>query len=391
MKRGRDRSCKRCSHVPAVTTPAAFDVRAAGRSDDADLRHLLRTNPMEGEISVSLEREPDVFLSGSVGGHRQDAVVARDAASGRVAGMASRSVYDGFLNGVPRSIGYLGQLRVSREFRGRAGLLTRGYAAMRARRAPGDLPFDLTTIVVDNVRARRVLEAGLEGVPAYRPLEELTTLIVPLWRRQKVRVSRAMSVERGSPDLIDDIVRCMDRNRRRCQFAPRWTASDVRSADRSRDLSPGDFLIATRGGAVAGCLALWDQSRFKQIVVRGYGPSMRRWRPWTDLSARLIGTPSLPAVGEPLSHVYVSHLAVDDDDEEIFGLLLAHAYNAALERGYACAIVGLAARHPFLRLVTRAYRAWAYSSILYAACWEPCADVLARIDSRVPHLEVGLL
>ena len=376
--------------MPGATTLATVDVRAAGRADDADLRRLLRANPMEGEISVSLEREPDVFLAGSIEGHRHDTIVARDAA-GRVAGMASRSVYDGFLNGVPRSIGYLGQLRVSREFRGRAGLLTRGYAALRARRAPGDLPFDLTTIVADNTRARRVLEAGLDGLPAYRPLDDLTTLIVPLWRRQRVRASGAVSVERGSPDMIDDLVCCLDRNRRRFQFAPRWTSSDLLSPDRSRDLSPGDFLIARRGGAIAGCLALWDQSRFKQIVVRGYGPAMRRWRPWAALSARLIGTPGLPAIGAPLSHAYVSHLAVDEDDEEIFGVLLAHAYNVALERGHAFAIVGLAARHPFLRLVTRAHRAWTYSSILYAACWEECADMLARIDSRIPHLEVGLL
>ena len=346
---------------------------------------------MAGEISVSLEREPDVFLAGSIEGHRHDTIVARDAASGRVAGMASRSVYDGFLNGVPRSIGYLGQLRVGREFRGRAGLLTRGYAAMRAHRAPGDLPFDLTTIVADNVRARRVLEAGLDGVPAYRPLEALTTLIVPLWRRQRMRASSEIRVERGSPERIDEIVRCLDRNRRRFQFTPRWTASELRSPERSRDLLPGDFLIVTRGGVIAGCLAIWDQSRFKQIVVRGYAPSMRRWRPWTELSARLIGTPRLPSVGEPLSHAYVSHLAVDDDDEEIFGVLLAHACNLALERGSACLIVGLAARHPFLRLVTRTHRAWTYSSILYAACWEECADMLAQIDSRIPHLEVGLL
>ena len=108
--------------VTGLTTLAAFDVRAAGRSDEADLRHLLRTNPMEGEISVSLEREPDVFLAGSIEGHRHDTIVARDTATGRVAGMASRSVYDGFLNGVPRSIGYLGQLRISRESRGRAAL-----------------------------------------------------------------------------------------------------------------------------------------------------------------------------------------------------------------------------------------------------------------------------
>ena len=377
--------------MSGVTTISAFDVRTASRSDDAELRRLLRDNPMDGEISVSLEREPDVFLSSSIEGHHHDMIVARDAASGRVAGMASRSVYEGFLNGVPRSIGYLGQLRVDHRFRGRAGLLSRGYALMRSFRGPGDLPFDLTTIVADNARARRVLESGLDGLPTYRPLETLTTLILPLWRRQKTLTSRTIRVTRGSRDLMQDVVRCMDRNRRRFQFAPRWTADALLSTSRSRDLSPGDFLIAERGGTIAGCLAVWDQSRFKQIVVRGYGPSMRRWRPWVELSARLTGTPRLPAAGERLSHAYLSHLAIDDDDEEIFGLLLAHACNAALERGHTCLILGLAERHPFLGRIRRTHRAWTYSSILYAACWEECADVLSRIDSRTPHLEVGLL
>jgi hypothetical protein len=57
----------------------------------------------------------------------------------------------------------------------------------------------------------------------------------------------------------------------------------------------------------------------------------------------------------------------------------------------ACLILAFAERHPFLRLVTRRHRSWTYSSILYAACWEECADVLSRIDSRIPHPEVGLL
>jgi hypothetical protein len=377
--------------MPAITTASAFDVRPASRSDDADLRHLLRSNPMEGEISVTLEREPDVFLAASIEGHRHDTIVARDASSGRVAGMASRSVYEGFLNGVPQTIGYLGQLRVDGQYRGRPGLLSRGYAAIRSLRGSADLPFDLTTIVADNVRARRVLEAGLDGLPIYQPLEELTTVIVPMWRRQTLPQAGAMRVENGSREMIPDIVGCLERYGRRFQFAPRWTAEALLSPERCRDLSPADFLIAVRGDHVTGCLALWDQSRFKQIVVRGYGRSMRRWRPWVELSSRLAGTPRLPPVGERLSHAFVSHIAIDEDDEETFSALLSHAGNAAVERGHACLIFGFSARHPFLDHIRRTHRAWTYSSVLYAACWDDCADILSRIDSRIPHLEVGLL
>src|SRR5437870_3086946 len=119
---------------------SSIDVRVATSTDDPDLRRLLRENPMRGQISVSLEREPDVFLAGSTEGERHHTIVARDRLQGRTVGMASRSVYSGFLNGKPASLGYLGQLRVDRVYRGRVGLLSKGYALMRSLRAPGDLP-----------------------------------------------------------------------------------------------------------------------------------------------------------------------------------------------------------------------------------------------------------
>lgn len=370
---------------------SSIDFRVATATDDPDLRQLLRDNPMEGEISVSLEREPDVFLAGLTEGDRHHTIVATDGSQGRTVGMASRSVYSGFLNGRPARLGYLSQLRVDRVYRGRVGLLSKGYALMRSLRTPGDLPFDLTSIVADNQTARRVLGAGLSALPAYQEIEPFTTLVLPLWRRRNARGSDAFRIERGSLDRTEDIADCLERNRVRYQFAPRWTARELLSPERSRGLAPRDFLIAERAGRVIGCLALWNQSSFKQIVVRHYGASMRRWRPIVDISARLLGTPRLPNPGRPIPHVYLSHVAIDDDSAEVFSALLARAYNDACDQRYACLVIGFAERHPFLRVVLRGYRAWTYSSILYAVCWEGGKAAVEAIDRRVPHLEVGLL
>jgi hypothetical protein len=368
-----------------------IDVRVATSTDDPDLRRLLRENPMQGEISVSLEREPDVFLAGSTEGERHHTIVARDRLQGRTVGMASRSVYNGFLNGQPASLGYLGQLRVDRGYRGRVGVLSKGYALIRSLRAPGDLPFDLTSIVADNTTARRVLGAGLTNLPLYRELEPFTTLILPLWKRRHSRPDSAIRIERCSIERMADVADCLERNRVRYQFAPRWTRSELLSFERSRGLWPRDFFIAVRDERVIGCLALWNQNSFKQIVVRDYGPAMRRWRPLVDVAARLLGTPQLPRIGCPISHLYLSHVAVDDDRAEVFEALLARAYNEACDEGHACLVAGFADRHPFLPLVRRRYRSWTYSSVLYAVCWENERAALAGIDRRVPHLEVGLL
>ncbi|HET9552787.1 MAG TPA: hypothetical protein VFP50_07455, partial [Anaeromyxobacteraceae bacterium] len=154
---------------------AAVQMEPARPGDEPALRRLLRESPFAGAVSLSLEREPDFQLAAAVEGDRHDVVVAR-APDGRVEGLASRSVRTAWVNGRPARLGYLGQLRAGAGGRGRVRLLRHGFRLLDAARRPDELPFDLTSIVSDNLPARRLLEAGLPGFPTYRPLGELVTL-----------------------------------------------------------------------------------------------------------------------------------------------------------------------------------------------------------------------
>jgi hypothetical protein len=360
-------------------------VEEAAPEDDPELRRLLRDNPMEGEIRVSLEREPNVFLAAAVEGEPHRTIVARNPEGG-IVGMGSRSVWNAFVNGEPRRLGYLSQLRVDRAHRGRKRLLTAGYDLIRSFRSPEEMPFDLTSIIADNDVARRLLVAGLPGLPTYREIEEWTTLIVPTTSRP--RRMTAVRIERGTRERIGEVAACLERNRRRYQFAPRFSAEDLLSPKRSRGLVPSDFFLAVVNTEVVGCLALWDQSGFKQVVVRGYSPRLARWRPWMNRLAPLLGTPLLPDPGKALPHAYLSHLAVDGDDPEIFRALVEAAYAEARTRRYVYVVTGLAARHPWRPWLEKRFKPRAYASVLYAVLWE---DEAASLDGRMPHVEVALL
>ena len=241
----------------------------ASGEDDADLRQLLRENPMPGEISVSLEREPDFFLAASLEGEVHHTIVARDARSGRIVGMASHSVREAFVNGQPRRIGYLSQLRIDRAYRGSTRILVGGHAACRKLRGPEGLPYDLTSIVESNTTARRLLEAGLPGLPRYQCFEPFVTSFLPAKRVKKRRSD--VEIVRGSPARLADIVHCLQRNYARFQFAPVWKQDTLTCPARARGLRLMDLYLAVRHGRVIGCLAKWDQAAFKQVVIRGYG------------------------------------------------------------------------------------------------------------------------
>jgi hypothetical protein len=360
-------------------------VEEAVPEDDPELRRLLRDNPMEGEIRVSLEREPNVFLAAAVEGEPHRTIVARNPEGG-IVGMGSRSVWNAFVNGEPCRLGYLSQLRVDRAHRGRKRLLMAGYDLIRSFRNPEEMPFDLTSIVADNDVARRLLGAGLPGLPRYQEIEEWTTLIVPTASRPR-RIT-GVRIERGTQERMGEVAGCLERNRRRYQLSPRFSAADLQSPERSRGLEPGDFFLAVVDTEVVGTLALWDQSGFKQVVVQGYAPRLARWRPWMNRLAPVLGTPRLPDPGQALPHAYLSHLAVDEDDLEIFQALVEAAYAEARARRYVYVVTGLAARHPWRPWLEKRFKPRTYASVLYTVLWEDQAIVL---DERMPHVEVALL
>jgi len=187
---------------------------------------------------------------------------------------------------------------------------------------------------------------------------------------------------------MGEVAGCLERNRRRYQVAPRFSAADLQSPERSRGLEPGDFFLAVVDTEVVGTLALWDQSGFKQVVVQGYAPRLARWRPWMNRLAPVLGTPRLPGPGQALPHAYLSHLAVDEDDLEIFQALVEAAYAEARVRRYVYVVTGLAARHPWRPWLEKRFKPRTYASVLYTVLWKNEAAVL---DGRMPHVEVALL
>ena len=359
-------------------------------TDEPALRRLLRAAPLAGEIRVSLEREPCIDFASAIEGERTQIIVARGAHADGVVAMGARTLLTSFVNGTPTRVGYLSLLRVLPQYQGRAGLLKRGYAALRALHGDGAATLYVTTIVADNTRARRLLEAGLAGFPTYRYLGDLLTLLLPA-RAPGRRPPDGLTVAGAGAADVPEIARCLARNGARFQFAPSWTVADLLSPQRSRGLEVGDFLVARRGARLVGCAALWDQRDFKQVLVRGYGTRLRLARPWWNLLAPLGGAPRLPPVGSALAFAYLSHLAVDDDAPPVFAALIEAAAAAAARRGLPHLALGLAERHPLAASARARCAARCYRSRAYLVHWSDGDAAARRIDARPMQLEVAIL
>jgi hypothetical protein len=257
--------------------------RKALAGDDASLRQVLRDNAMDSWARMSFEREPCFFQGESLLGASTAVIAHEQDAPHATVGMYSCTFLSVHVNGEPRRCGYLGGLRVNRDYRHRLGILKNGFASIRSL-LPDQAGCSMwfTSVASENVRARRLLEARIPGMPVYRRIGDLATLALATSQGR----SRGL-LRRAERRDVAALAEFFNKQARAFQFSPELSESWLLALNGTQGLHLGDFWLLGDGGEVRGCLALWDQRAFKQTVARGYRFPLNLLRLPYNLFARL--------------------------------------------------------------------------------------------------------
>ena len=124
--------------------------------------------------------------------------------------------------------------------------------------------------------------------------------------------------------------------------------------------------------------------------MRGYSTRMKMLRPVVSVLGGVLGTATLPRVGSPLRQCYASHVAVRDEDLDVFAALLRAARSECARRGMTHLTMGFDERHPFAAVIERSCRPVVSRSVVYTVHWDGVPSPLPPNDSLV-HLEVATL
>lgn len=345
----------------------AFDL--ATPSDDAAIRALMRDNPMQSWVSWAAAREPSWFAGANRYG-RDWAVIARQ--DGEVVGMYSCSEQPVHLNGAQCELGYLGSLRVRPAFRNRLRILREGYASVRAVSPPRQPECWYTAIASENFGARRLLEAGLRGMPRYWPCNDLVTLALPRSRGRHYALWRPVG-----PEELVAVCKFHNAQARQFQFSP-ILSPEIAVATGAR------FIATWRDNEPVACAALWNQQAYKQFVMHGYKRPLGTVRPAYNALARLLRRVELPSVGQRLDHSHLAFLAVcprfGPDPFSLVGEALALSTTTVLT-------LALHGEHPWLGPLVRRYRPAQYRTGVYAVTF----GLAPSLDGRPAQPEVAVM
>ncbi len=365
-----------------------YEIRLATEDDDPTIRELLRRLEMPSDIAISFEREPDYFAGAHLYSFASQVHIAVHTATGKLAGLATRSIRKLYVNGVPMPIGYVSHLRVAKEFQGR-WLVSRAMRRFRDLHADALAPIYLANIVDQNAVAKGIMvEKPRKGFPTFRLLGHVNNTALIVGRPARVPPCRAktrMATAAELPALVD----FLNSDGRRRQFFPvvetGWFGSP-----KLPGLRPEDFVVAVDGDKITGAIGLWDQSAYKQSVVRGYGGKWRWGRPIYNAAAPFLGFPALPPVGERIREAYAALVSVRDDDPAVFRAMLRRMLNAAAEAGHSSVILGLDLRDPLLKAAA-AQRHISYRTSLYVVFFEDGQEFADSLDGRIPSVESSSL
>ncbi len=378
----------------ARTRPAPGRFEVATAADDAEIRRLLRDNAMDGSIQISLEREPHAAIAASIENESSQTIVARRPGGGLYA-TGTRGMRSVYVNGQVTRVGYLGGLRLDRDHRSNPRALLGGFKLFQQlHEADGRTRLYLTSIMRDNHVARRFLEANLRGMPTYRHVHDLVTLIMPLRRRKLVARQWPSEADRTTQPTVanfDEFEAFLARHQSRWQFATHWPRESLER------MPPGLSRDATRitmhGDKLATSAAVWDQRPFKQSVVRGCAPSFKILRPCLNAISHLSGAPKLPPVGKPMKLGYVTQIATscDGGDDEAIVEVIASLNGVALQSGLdylACGFPAGDARYFALR---RRFGGYTLHSRLYVVFWPDGREAADALDNRPSMPDIATL
>lgn len=373
--------------------PSRYRVRTAVAGDGQQVNAVFSEQSFEGEIAVAYLREPDPLLSFLREGDELVMMVVEDReargdevrgcempddgtpggeAQDKIVGVGGCVIRGGYVNGTPCRVGYLTGLKLLRAYRGKINFIPLIYEELhRFTKEKVDVYY--TTILSENVGAKKMLEKRRKWMPEYCFLGEYHTFFCKTGKRGGCRMQEGMEIKfcSGEEAALFYLEQCEKGN---------LSVENVVQ----NDLCHADFYGLYLKGKLQAVGYVLDQRHYKQYVVDHYEGI---YRVVSRLPTGLLGFPDFPKPGEaaPCAASGIWCGKGVKNQEEAAGILFRGMREKASRFNFL--IIGVFEKDPLMEVFSRV-RKIDYKSSVYQVRFD--GDALADVKGNV-RLEVGFL
>jgi len=373
--------------VPSRSAPALLrdriEIRQADEADNEELIALTRMTPMDGAISLRIDREPDFFALLRLRGQSKVLVAARGR---QVIGCISVALRAAYISGVPETIAYIGDMKVHPSFSG-SPIAVRLIKALEAdmRLAGIDIGF---CVAADGNRRVMPLFEGRLGMPRWIRLGRF--LVNGLLPSPFKSHSKGYFIDAAEAADMPAITSLVDRFYRSRQFAPQLGEDEIAPAlpNIPEEPFPRTF-VARAGQRVVATLTLCDTAAVKRNVLLNAPASLKAALALLRVAAAPFRGFHVPEMGQALRLLTARYVACEDGQHPALEALLALGRAEAFRHGFSFLMLGLHERDPLRSLVRRIPR-FTFSSLAFATSLGDPAGLESRV-AGIPFEDYALV
>lgn len=361
-----------------------FDI--AKKSDDSDLREILKNTRMEGDISLTFETEPSFFKAISILGEKQTVLSIRDLEKNKIIGFLIRSTKNVFINEKVEKVGYLSSIRLLKKYRG-GRLLIKGNQELKKLLESSSEKINFTTIIKNNIYAQKVISKSRAGLPKYTEIGINKTFAIKPSRRTRYKNSNKIMIQKGIEGFsIKKVTDFINENGKKKNLFPVFTEELIEKGSLN-NFRVEDLYIAHKKDKILGVLGCWDQSNFKKTIVRGLSKKYKLIRFINNyFLTHIIDTPTISNINQEINAFYLNFIVIKENNNDVFSCLIDTISKDYAKKNYNYFLIGLDEKDPLCKSLKK-FRSFTYDAIVYLVDYQS----KSTLDNRIKYLEISTL
>tara|TARA_Y100000310_G_scaffold78020_1_gene74598 strand:+ start:9153 stop:10226 length:1074 start_codon:yes stop_codon:yes gene_type:complete len=355
--------------------PGDYYFSLCSREDDKKILSILDSSPFGRDIKLVNSTRPSFFNAIEAFGESNYVVGVRESSTNNLIGFGSVNLQKRYFDGEIHSIGYMSHTRIKPEHRGK-GITSKAFSYLKKNQDKFGADFFITSIASDNKLALKIFTNKRKDYPYFFPLGEIFTKIIKL-KKKKVPILQ-YNVSSLRDDHVTEVISFLNQAGKEKDLFPKYKSL------KNEYLNISDFVIVRKKDELVGVCAIWDQRKFKQIIVKKYGGKLKI----IDKILRSFSLSYLPEVDKPLPLIYVSHLCIKGNNSDILHSMINFIQNKDINPNtYMC--FGIDVKDP-LKIALKKYHGKSYKTKLFMISWDDLSAIAAESRKRVFYPEIAL-
>ncbi|PLX02399.1 MAG: hypothetical protein C0594_11975 [Marinilabiliales bacterium] len=304
-------------------------IKNAIPEDNSQLIELSKQCPMDGDIKAYIDRNPDFSKIYQI---FDNPILLVSKSQKEIAGCLGATHQDVIVNNSIYEMAAWGDFKVSPSYRG-----TRVAIDMLEELYNIELQSNTKFAVVSILRGNKKSLSFTKGkgkIPKAQALDDYVFYsILPFGKK---KINKDYKIANANENNLDEMALLYNHYYEQYNLSPRYTIDSLQELIKNLPgLKLSDFLLVRKNRKLVACLARWDQQRLQRYVVTEFSGKIKLLTTSYTLLKPFFEMPAAPQKGNTLRFVFLSFLALRNNDRHAFDNLIKACHNSLIGQNYA--------------------------------------------------------